>query len=222
MSEPVQIGLATRIYALDDATGRTRYIGKTVRTLKERFGQHKRAARTSNLPVGRWLRKNPGATIRLIEIVEAGGDWAARERFWIDRGKDLLNLTKGGEGLAGHIFTPEHRAKIAAAHKTGETFYCETCKTEFWRKQHEIAKGNCRFCSRACYSASLRGVSRPLPAIATIRGVAAAAEARRARTECKRGHPLSGENLFLNSQGARGCKECRKIHKATYRSKSNG
>jgi len=222
MVEPVIIGRATRIYALVDGSGRTRYIGKTVRTLADRFGQHKRAARTSKLPVGRWLRKHPDATIRLIETVEAGGDWAARERFWIERGENLLNLTTGGEGLAGHTFTPEHRAKIAAALRTGESFQCETCQSEFWRKQRDIAKGNCRFCSRACYAASLKGVSRPLPAIATARGIAAAAKARRSRTQCKRGHPLSGENLFLTSQGSRGCKECRKIHKATYRSKTHG
>jgi hypothetical protein len=29
----------------------------------------------------------------------------------------LTNLTNGGEGLSGHIFTEEHKAKIAAAHK---------------------------------------------------------------------------------------------------------
>lgn len=222
MTEFVTIGRATRIYALADEGGRTRYIGKTVRTLADRLGQHRRAARTSNLPVGRWLRKHPDATIRLIEIVNAGEDWAARERFWIARGTDLLNLTSGGEGLVGHQFSDAHREKIAASLRTGGHFACETCGSEFWRKRHEIANGNCRFCSRDCYAASLKGVSRPLPKIATTKGVAAAALARRARTDCKRGHPLNGDNLFITSQGSRGCKECRKIHKAAYRSKAHG
>lgn len=48
--------------------------------------------------------------------------------------------------------------------------------------------------------------------------IAAAAE-KKARTHCKRGHPLSGENLFINSGGSRGCKECRRIHKHDYRAR---
>ena len=44
----------------------------------------------------------------------------------------------------------------------------------------------------------------------------AAAAAKNAQACCKRGHLLSGDNLFRTSEGKRGCKECRKIHKATY------
>jgi hypothetical protein len=50
----------------------------------------------------------------------------------------------------------------------------------------------------------------------------AAAKSRRDQELCKRGHPLSGENLFINSGGSRGCKQCRRIHKATHRSKTRG
>ena len=46
-----------------------------------------------------------------------------------------------------------------------------------------------------------------------------AAAEKLARTHCKRGHPLSGDNLFRTSAGARGCKACRKIHKAAYRAR---
>lgn len=60
------------------------------------------------------------------------------------------------------------------------------------------------------------------PASTCDRGVAAAAEAKRAATHCKRGHELSGQNLFITSGGSRGCKECRKIHKRAYRGKARG
>ena len=30
------------------------------------------------------------------------------------------------------------------------------------------------------------------------------------KTECMRGHPLSGENLYVRPDGARGCKKCRR------------
>lgn len=37
------------------------------------------------------------------------------------------------------------------------------------------------------------------------------APARNSRkTECKNGHPLSGENLFINPRGHRGCRTCRR------------
>ena len=47
----------------------------------------------------------------------------------------------------------------------------------------------------------------------------AAAKARRARTSCKRGHPLSGDNLYINPQGSRVCKTCRAMHSRNYAAK---
>ena len=47
-------------------------------------------------------------------------------------------------------------------------------------------------------------------------GVIAAAKRKHEQQTCKRGHDLSGDNLFMTSQGKRGCKSCRKIHKQTY------
>lgn len=222
MSSPVIIGNATRIYALCDETGRVRYVGKTIRTIEQRFSQHRTASKRSRLPVGRWLRKHPQATVRLLEVVPPGGDWASRECAWIQRHDNLLNLTDGGEGLAGHSFSVNHRKRISNALKTGAEFSCEVCATKFWRKRREINIGNCRFCSRECYARSLKGVSRPVPHACTERGVAAAAKAKRAATHCKRGHELSGQNLFITSGGSRGCKACRKIHKRTYMEKARG
>ena len=47
--------------------------------------------------------------------------------------------------------------------------------------------------------------------------IEAAAAAKRAQTHCKRGHELSGDNLYRTTQGKRGCKECRKLHKRNHR-----
>lgn len=44
----------------------------------------------------------------------------------------------------------------------------------------------------------------------------AAAREKRARTHCKRGHPLSGDNLYLNN-GRRTCRECLRASQAAYR-----
>ena len=147
----------TRIYALcDPATDEVRYIGKTVQSLRHRLMQHRRAAKKGSLPVNRWLLKHEGVNfsgpyIKLIELVPPGGDWASRECAWIEHfAGRLLNLTKGGEGLAGHTFTEQHRAKISAALKTGSIKSCLACGSEFWRKANQIAKGQDKFCSKSC------------------------------------------------------------------------
>ena len=223
--------LTTAIYALVEwGSEMPRYVGKTVQYLHERHKAHIRdAKRGGRRPVHYWLRKRIAegrVAIKLLEYVPAGADWAARERYWINRfraeGHDILNLTEGGEGLAGHSFSAEHRLKISAALKTGAEFNCEVCNTRFWRKRRDIRMGNCRFCSRECYAQSQAGVPKSVPRVCVERGVAAAAAAKRAMTHCKRGHALSGGNLFITSQGSRGCKECRKIHKRTYMEKARG
>ena len=230
MNRVETIGNATAIYALCEyPSWRPRYIGKTTQYLHERHKAHIRdAKRGATRPVNYWLRKQIASNKRLaIKLIEyAGSDWADRERFWIAHYRleqpDLLNICDGGEGLAGYIMPQPHKDKIAAALRTGQHFNCETCSVQFWRKQRDIKKGNNRFCSRPCYAASLKGVSRPVPSHTTQKGIVAAAAARRARTHCKRNHPLSGDNLFLTPVGGRGCKECRKIHKRTYLEKSRG
>lgn len=149
----------TAIYALCEADNTPRYVGKTVMYLHQRHKAHLRAAqRGGRLPVNRWLKKRISEgdwlTIRLLEYVPPNGDWIAKERYWIaryrDEGFDLLNLTDGGEGLAGHKFTQSHKDKIAAALRTGEHFNCEACGKQFWRKRNQIEKGQNRFCSRKC------------------------------------------------------------------------
>lgn len=219
---PVIIGRATHIYALCDEGGSVRYVGKTVRTPAQRFFQHRTASKRSELPVGRWLRRHPGATVRLLEIVPPCGDWAAREAYWINAHENLLNLTDGGEGLAGHQFSEEHKTRISQALSTREGFSCERCGAPFTRKQCEIARGNNRFCTKACYQASQRGVSKPLSNEFKEAARLATKQRFEKQTHCKRGHPLFGENLFLTSQGSRGCKECRQIHKKNYRERLNG
>lgn len=161
MTDPVIIGDATRIYALVEPLdyGVPRYIGKTIQPLVRRLIAHKRAAkRGGTLPVHYWLRKampiHFGPAIRWIETVPAGEDWAARERHWIAEarraGHSILNLTDGGEGLAGHKFSDDHRARIAAALRAGSEFHCLKCGKPFWRKPHEIKSGHNKFCSRDC------------------------------------------------------------------------
>lgn len=162
MSRIETIGDATptvTIYALCDyPSWEPRYIGKTVQRAGQRHKAHIRDAKAGKrLPVHYWLRKKLAAGERLaikhLQWLPASGDWAAAERAWIERfrsGGRLLNLTDGGEGLAGHSFSQDHRDKIAAALRSGSSFACEKCGAEFWRKRNQIRRGHNRFCSRAC------------------------------------------------------------------------
>ena len=167
------IGDATRpvaIYALCEPDMTVRYVGKTVQYLHERHKAHIRRAKAGGrLPVNRWLRREMaagrGLTIRLLEY--SGENWAQREAYWIAKyrgeGARLLNLTDGGEGLHGHRFSQAHKDKIAAALRTGANFLCEQCGAGFWRKRFAISKGDCRFCSRACYFQWQRGKPKRMP-----------------------------------------------------------
>jgi hypothetical protein len=165
MADRVEIGGHTRIYSLIDPRDRAvRYVGKTVRPLRARLADHKYRAKSGYLPVSLWARKvlhiDCGPIIRLLETVPAGSDWASRERYWIDKyrseGARLLNLTGGGEGLSGHRFTDEHRSRIAAALRRGAEFVCR-CGQTFWRKPSAIARGEVKFCSRACANKHNKG-----------------------------------------------------------------
>lgn len=165
---PVIIGNATRIYALCEFPSMVpRYVGKTIQPLRLRLAAHLRMARSApRLPVARWLakREREGRQVCIKWLETTGDDWQARERHWIDvhrqDGAELLNLTSGGEGLPGHRFSDEHKAKIAAALRTGGTFACILCGATFWRKAHEIRKGHNKFCSHKCANVHQQEVRR--------------------------------------------------------------
>lgn len=226
--ERVVIGNAERvwIYAIcDPITNEPKYVGKTISSLVTRIREHKALARRikNPLPVHQWLNDVEGINLAgaYLKVLEAAttANWQERERHWIRHGRSigwlLFNRTSGGQGCHGLVRTPEHIEKCRNALRKGREFVCP-CGKKFWRKPLEIAKGNCRFCSRECYAAWQKGRSKQVSTACKAAGIEAAAAKRRARTHCKRGHLLSGENLFFNSSGSRGCKECRKIHKGTY------
>lgn len=155
------------IYALcDPRTGAVRYVGKTVQPTLRRLVYHVHAARrgTRHLPISRWvwklLKRKQRPTILEIESVLPGGDWASRERYWIASyraaGAKLLNLTDGGEGLAGHKYAGTlHARRIAASMRRGANLSCEHCGGRFYRKRKEMKKSRSgsHFCSKGCYQA---------------------------------------------------------------------
>lgn len=89
-------------------SGEIRYIGKTFKKLEKRLIAHLTDARRGGEShKNRWLRKCIDAGLRpsmwMLEEVDSGVSWQAREREWIRKalelGFDLTNQTAGGEGL---------------------------------------------------------------------------------------------------------------------------
>ena len=62
----------------------------------------------------------------------------------------------------GYKQTGSHKSHISESLKTGAYFKCEVCGEIFWRKQYAIKKGECRFCSKACYFVWQRGKKKTI------------------------------------------------------------
>lgn len=104
--------------ATGHSDGKPFYCGKTVKIPERRLDQH-RHRRTSR--VGARLQECGNfVRIKTVEIVPIEQDWIARERFWIRTLRlfhpDCLNVSDGGEGPAGVIYSAEVRARMSAAH----------------------------------------------------------------------------------------------------------
>jgi hypothetical protein len=95
-----------------------RYVGMTSTTLSKRLRQHlKRARSGAKTPFYDWLRKQDPDNVQMQPIEPVRGalaDLAQAERNWIAilraQGHRLLNLTDGGLGPNGHVWTAEQRA----------------------------------------------------------------------------------------------------------------
>lgn len=123
---------STCIYWLvDTRTGTPFYCGKTVYPT-ERLNGHLRDAKFyPDRPVAKYLN-DCGEHIRLdvMETVAPDGDWCAAEKRWIEVLRNRFpmhatNVTNGGSGVPGYIFTDADRRKISAGNK-GKTRSAET------------------------------------------------------------------------------------------------
>lgn len=104
------------IYALADSE-EVRYIGWTVDP-RRRLRRHLDTAKTGKLHRECWIRSvvQAGGQIQMYVLEEGEGDWAEAERRWIahyrEMGARLTNLTDGGEGVPGLVFSEEVRKKF--------------------------------------------------------------------------------------------------------------
>lgn len=97
-----------------------RYVGKTVRSLSRRLGNHIDNAKRSkhNKHLSNWILKILAAGKRpIIELIEEVDNsvWQEREKYWIKHYPNLINLTEGGDGCLGMIHNKAARIKCGLA-----------------------------------------------------------------------------------------------------------
>lgn len=98
-----------RIYVLKHPnTLEVRYVGKTVRSLSRRLGNHIANAKGNkhNKHLSNWILKVLAEDKRpIIELLEEceHSVWQEREKYWISQFTNLINLTIGGDDCEGFI-----------------------------------------------------------------------------------------------------------------------
>ena len=94
-----------------------RYVGKTVRSLSRRLGNHIANAKGNKhyKHLSNWilniLKENKKSIIELLETCQSD-IWQEREQYWISQFPNLINLTAGGDGCIGFIHNSEAIEKI--------------------------------------------------------------------------------------------------------------
>lgn len=97
-----------------------RYVGKTVRSLSRRLGNHIANAKDNkhNKHLSNWilnlLKEGKRPVIELLETCQ-NKQWQEREQYWISQFPNLINLTAGGDGCTGFIHKPETIEKLRQA-----------------------------------------------------------------------------------------------------------
>lgn len=177
-----------KIYTLKHPdTLEIRYVGKTVRSLSRRLGNHIANAKGNqhNKHLSNWILKilSEGKRPIIEQIEECAPDiWQEREQYWISQFPNLINLTDGGDGCVGFIHDQATREKLSLANKG--------------RKHTQAFKD--------AMSKRLKGVKHSKEHIAKIaaahRGRKATLETRKKLSESHKGIPQSEESRKKRSE----------------------
>lgn len=89
--------MSTIIYQITNVVNSKIYIGKTDKTIQERFQRHCYNHKTQNTYLYKAMRKY-GIDKFTIEILEETNNGSEREIYWIQELKPQYNMTLGGDG----------------------------------------------------------------------------------------------------------------------------
>jgi group I intron endonuclease len=85
------------IYQIKNVVTNDIYIGKTTKTVEERFARHIKNSKTQNTHLYKAIRKY-GKENFIVEVIENTNDLNNREIFWIITKQPKYNMTAGGDG----------------------------------------------------------------------------------------------------------------------------
>lgn len=132
------------VYIITNETNGKQYVGKTVKSIEDRWLGHCNSARNgSHLLIHKAIRKygEEAFTIKILCESDSEEFLFEQEKLWITRTGSLgngYNLTSGGEGSSGLIYTDEARWKMGVSNRG------KTLSEEHRRKISESGKGKKR------------------------------------------------------------------------------
>lgn len=105
------------IYSITNKVNNKTYVGKTIKSVDERFNAHINTAKYgSQSHLHRAIRKY-GKNNFIVSILEdnilSEVTLTEREIFWINKLNPEYNMTLGGEGSSGRILSEESRKKMS-------------------------------------------------------------------------------------------------------------
>lgn len=142
----------------DGSTGDIRYVGQTAGSIRRRFAQHLRVARSGRrTPLYDWLRSRQPDDVEIVELEKVyreREELGIAETAWIsymrERGARLLNIAEGGLGPTGVVWSAERR-EAARRRATGRPGVSRPGDANpFYGKSHSRAQ-------RAVWSERRRG-----------------------------------------------------------------
>jgi len=113
------------IYQITNTVNGKIYIGKTVKTIEQRFKEHisvshRQTATRSNTLLSKAIRKYGTDAFTITEVesnFNSEDDLNEAEIRYISDLSPQYNMTEGGEGISGHEHSSETRKKMSESHK---------------------------------------------------------------------------------------------------------
>ncbi len=210
--------MKTFIYIIENKLNGDAYVGKSV-NVQRRWVKHKEASRESDTHLYRAMRKYGIENFEIRTIDEHDDEEYALtilEPRWIkqlkEEGRNLYNMTEGGDGIVGHKHREETKAKIGEKNKNRE------CSDETREKIRQTLKGKpLREDIKEKVSNTLKGRSKPTRSEEHCKKLSEAAKQRGPMSEEHRakiaesmkssdavGHPIDEETRKKISESLRG------------------
>ena len=109
------------IYKITNTINNKTYVGKTTKSIQERFRKHQQSAKYGNTYLYRAMVKYGVDNFKIEIVEECEGDLNDRERHWIAELRPEYNMTGGGDG-GDTSSSPNFKAGVAEHHASRTSY----------------------------------------------------------------------------------------------------